>query len=212
MADIVFIIDESSSIGNANFQLVRTFLHSIVSSLDVSSTRVRVGIVTYNDRPTAWSYFDTFTDKEEILQFINILPYNGGGTNTGAALHFTREAIFTEQRGHRKGIQQVAVVITDGESQDDVSEAAIDLRRAGVTVYAVGIKSASMTELVAMASHPPYRHVFNVDSFTKLRPLKQSLQKTLCNNIIHQAITVVTSKTDVKKGLSQCFCLSSLFT
>ncbi|XP_070690879.1 collagen alpha-6(VI) chain-like [Pempheris klunzingeri] len=203
VADIVFIVDESGSIGSANFQHVRSFLHSIVSSLDVSSTRIRVGIVLYNDRPKAQVYLDTFNDKAEILQFIKILPYRGGGTNTGAALNFTREQVFIEERGSRKGVQQVAVVITDGESQDDVSEAAIMLRRTGVTVYAVGIKDASETELVQMASHPPYRHVFNVASFTDLKNLKQSLQKIMCNNLIRQAITDTTSKTDIKEACKQ---------
>ncbi|GLD53284.1 collagen alpha-6(VI) chain-like protein [Lates japonicus] len=118
VADIVFIVDESGSIGTENFQLVRSFLHSIVSGLNVSLTRVRVGIVSYNKEPTAHVYLNTFKDKADILQYINILPYNGGGTNTGAALNFTRDKIFTEKRGSRKGIQKVAVVITDGESQD----------------------------------------------------------------------------------------------
>ncbi|XP_070690878.1 collagen alpha-6(VI) chain-like [Pempheris klunzingeri] len=203
VADIVFIVDESGSIGSANFQHVRSFLHSIVSSLDVSPTRIRVGIVLYNDRPKAQVYLDTFNDKAEILQFIKILPYRGGGTNTGAALNFTREQVFIEERGSRKGVQQVAVVITDGESQDDVSEVAIMLRRTGVTVYAVGIKDASETELVQMASHPPYRHVFNVASFTDLKNLKQSLQKIMCNNLIRQAITDTTSKTDIKEACKQ---------
>lgn len=207
----MFIVDESGSIGTSNFQLVRTFLHSIVSSLDVSPIRVRVGIVTYSDGPTAQVYLDTFNIKAEILQFINILPYRGGGTNTGAALNFTREKIFIEEKGSRNGVQQVAVVITDGKSQDNVSEAAITLRRAGVTVYAVGIENANKTELEEMVSYPPNRHVFTVNSFTHLKPMKQSLQKTLCNNIINQAITVSTSRTDIKEGLNQCFLIESLY-
>ncbi|KAF7644376.1 hypothetical protein LDENG_00223020 [Lucifuga dentata] len=205
LADIVFIVDESGSIGTANFQLVRTFLHSIVNGLDVGLKRVRVGIVTYSDTATAQVYLNTFNDKDEILQFIKILPYRGGGTNTGAALKFTRENLFTKERGSRKskGVQRVAVVITDGESQDDVSESAADLRRAGVTVYAVGIKDVNKTQLVQMASHPPKKHVFIMDSFTKLKSLEQSLQKIMCQNIFHQAISVSTRRSGIKEGCQQ---------
>ncbi|KAF1388531.1 hypothetical protein PFLUV_G00091230 [Perca fluviatilis] len=190
IADIVFIVDESASIGQENFQLVRTFLHSIVSSLDVRPNKVRVGIVTYNEESTAQVYLDTFNNREEILQFIKILPYSGGGTNTGAALTFTLNNTFIEEKGSRKskGVQQVAVVITDGKSQDSVHEAAIRLRRADVTVYSVGIKDANMEELRDMASHPIDRHVFNVNSFTELKSLKHSLQKVICENIIDQAV------------------------
>ncbi|XP_078108114.1 collagen alpha-6(VI) chain-like [Sander vitreus] len=202
IADIVFIVDESGSIGTENFNLMRTFLHSIVSSLDVKPNKVQVGIVTYNEESTAQVYLDTFDNREEILQFIKTLPYNGGGTNTGTALNFTRDSIFIEGKGSRKskGVQQVAVVITDGESQDRVHEAAISLRRADVTVYSVGIENANMEELRDMASHPINRHVFNVNSFTELKALKHSLQKVICENIIDQAVKVSTRESEANKA------------
>nr|XP_046254472.1 collagen alpha-6(VI) chain isoform X2 [Scatophagus argus] len=205
LADIVFIVDESGSIGTTNFQMVRTFLHSIVSGLEVSPARVRVGIVMYNDRPTAQVYLDSFTDKNELLKFIKILPYRGGGTNTGAALNFTQENVFIKQRGSRKekGIQQVAVVITDGESQDDVSTAAAYLRRAGVTVYAVGVKDANEVQLKQIASYPTNKHMFIVDSFSKLKSLEQSIQKVMCLNILRQAVTITTRRTGIKEGCIQ---------
>ena len=208
----MFIVDESGSIGEENFKLVRTFLHSIVSSLDVRPNKVRVGIVTYNEESTPQVYLDTFNNREEILQFINILPYRGGGTNTGAALTFTLNNTFIEEKGSRKskGVQQVAVVITDGKSQDSVHEAAIRLRREDVTVYSVGIKDANMEELRDMASHPIDRHVFNVNSFTELKSLKHSLQKVICENIIDQAVKVSARESEAKKGLNHCFFCSLL--
>uniref|UniRef100_A0A665U1Y2 VWFA domain-containing protein n=1 Tax=Echeneis naucrates TaxID=173247 RepID=A0A665U1Y2_ECHNA len=200
VADVVFIVDESGSIEKTNFQLVRDFLHSMVGSLDVGLNRVRVGLVTYQDSTTAHIYLDTPRGKAEILQYISILPYSGGGTQTGAALNFTREQIFIETRGKRKGVQQVAVVITDGESQDRVSEAALNLRRDGVTIYCIGIRGAKISELEEMASHPSHGHIFNVESFTKLMPLKRELQKILCTNIIHE---VVKEETVIKKACGQ---------
>uniref|UniRef100_A0A3Q0T7H2 VWFA domain-containing protein n=1 Tax=Amphilophus citrinellus TaxID=61819 RepID=A0A3Q0T7H2_AMPCI len=138
-----------------------------------------VGIVTYNDVPTAQANLNTFKDKDEILQFINLLPYRKGGTNTGAALRFTLENIFTDKKGSRKDVPKIALVITDGKSQDNVGDAAIALRRAGVTVYAVGIKEANEAELVEMASYPKSKYVFTVDSFIKLKPLTETLLTTL---------------------------------
>lgn len=202
MADVVFIVDESGSIGTPNFQLVRTFLHSLVNGLEVGKNRVRVGIVTYNDDPKAQVYLDTFDDKNELLDFINILPYHGGGTKTGLALDYTRQTVFVSQKGSRKdrAVQQVAVVITDGKSQDNVSIAAANLRRSGVTVYAVGVKDADKAELRQLASHPTNKHTFIVDSFSKLKTLEVSMQKILCQNIIEQAVSVSTRDSDVKQG------------
>uniref|UniRef100_A0A671U657 VWFA domain-containing protein n=1 Tax=Sparus aurata TaxID=8175 RepID=A0A671U657_SPAAU len=163
VADIVFIVDESGSIGTANFKMVRTFLHSIVSGLEISWAKVRVGIVMYSNGASPQVYLDSFDDKSELLNFIKILPYRGGGTNTGAALNYARDNVFIKARGSRKeqGVQQVAVVITDGKSQDDVSTAAADLRRAGVTIYAIGVKEANKALLDQMASYPHNKHVFN---------------------------------------------------
>ncbi|KAM4580451.1 collagen alpha-6(VI) chain-like isoform 1-T2 [Odontesthes bonariensis] len=191
IADIVFIVDESGSIGVSNFQLVRTFLQSIVSGLEISLTRVRVGIVIYSSKPKMMAYLNTFTNKDNLLNFIKILPYRGGGTNTGAALKYARERVFIKEKGSRKdkGVQQVAVVITDGESQDDVRQAAADLRRAGVTIYSVGVQNAKKTELEQMASYPAKKHVFFVDSFALLKTLELSLKKVLCTNIVTQAVT-----------------------
>ncbi|MEQ2191314.1 hypothetical protein XENOCAPTIV_026363, partial [Xenoophorus captivus] len=212
LADIVFIVDESGSIGDQNFQLVRSFLYSIISGLEISPKRVRVGIVMYNNEPRAQVYLNTFKKKDELLNFINILPYNGGGTNTGAALNFSRENVFITEKGSRKdkGVEQVAVVITDGESQDNVIQAAADLRRAGVTVYSVGVQNANEHELRQMASYPPQKHVFIVDSFAKLKSLEQSLQKTLCYNIIHQAVSVSARRTGIKEGLQYRFIRSAI--
>ena len=208
-------MDESGSIGGTNFQLMRTFLQKMVERLDVQPNRIRVGIVMYNDNPKGRVFLDTFNDKNEILQFIKILPYHGGGTKTGLALNFTRQEVFVKDRGSRRsqGVQQVAVVITDGESQDEVEKEAADLRRDGVTIYAIGIKDADETQLVQIASHPSTKHVYNVDSFVRLKTLQKSLEKTMCHNIFRQAIAVNERRTDIKEGLGpmqlqfrSCFC------
>ena len=196
----MFIIDEARSIGTANFQLILTFLRSVLSGLLISRHKVRVGIVTYSSRPKAHVYLNTFKDQAELLQYINILPYNAGDRYTGAALNFTWENIFTDKRNNA---QRVAVVITGGKSKDSVREAATSLRRNGVTIYAVGMDT-NTAELEMMASYPTYEHVYTMNSFTKLKPLRQSLLKYLCSNIIREVIRVSTRDTYVRQGLNNC--------
>uniref|UniRef100_A0A4W5RXV3 VWFA domain-containing protein n=1 Tax=Hucho hucho TaxID=62062 RepID=A0A4W5RXV3_9TELE len=189
LADIVFIVDESSSSRTANFQLVRGFIHKIVDGLDMDFNRVRVGIVLYSNKASAQVYLNSFQEKTNILQFIKILPYRHSLTYTGEALKYAREKIFIKEKGSRKeqGVQQVAIVIT-GKSQDNVTSHAAALRRAGVTVYAVGIKDAEENELRLIASDPPNKHVLHVDSFAKLKTLEKSLKKRVCYNILKKAV------------------------
>lgn len=196
----MFIVDESGSIGEENFRLIRDFLRSVISSLETGPFKIRVGIVTYNNVSTAHISLNSFRDKADILQFISFLPYRQGDRHTGAALHFTLKNIFTEKKGSREDFPKVAVVITNGKSQDNVEEPAIALRRAGVTVFAVGIKDANKAELLKMASYPKF--VFTVDSFIKLKPLKETLQATLCNTIFQIGVQDKESDAETKEGLN----------
>lgn len=184
----MFIVDESGSITSSNFQQVKHFIHRTISGLEVNSENVRVGMILYNDRPSADFYLNSFNNKSEILDYIKILPYRGGGTATGAALKFAKDNLFTERRGSRKalGVKQIAVIITDGKSQDDVTAPAAELRRSGVTVYALGVKDASVEELKKIGSYPERQFVFNVDSFQMLTSLEKSLRKGLCKDVVNR--------------------------
>lgn len=185
----MFIVDESGSITPSNFELMKHFLKHTIRGLEVNSDSVRVGMVLYNNTPSAQFYLDTFVNKSEILNYVQIIPYRGGGTATGAALKFAKDNLFTKNRGSRKdlGVKQIAVVITDGKSQDEVTNSASELRRSGVTVYALGVKDADVEELINIASHPKRQFVYNVESFQMLRSLEKSLRKSLCKDVISRS-------------------------
>ncbi|MBN3276151.1 CO6A4 protein, partial [Polyodon spathula] len=202
LADIVFLVDESSSIGTQNFQQIRNFIRQTIDSLDVDPKKVRVGVVLYSDTPKVEFYLNTFSRKTDILQYIKTLPYRGGGTNTGAAINFLKTNVFTKSAGSRRtqGVQQIAVVITDGVSEDNVSSPAASLRRTGVKVFAVGIQNASSTELKQIASHPARTYVHTVGSYLKLSSLDVTLQKRICNDIISVAFAVSEQARVLKQG------------
>ncbi|XP_053322224.1 collagen alpha-6(VI) chain-like isoform X2 [Spea bombifrons] len=202
VADIVFLIDESSSIGATNFQLTRVFLHKVVNALDISLNNVRVGLVLYSDEPRLEFKLNTFNEKFEILDYITKLPYRGGKAHTGAALDFLRKKMFSKQNGGRahQGVQQIAVVMTNGQSMDNFTKAAAKLRRSGVEVFAVGFQNASNPELETIASHPPRRHVTNLQSFLQLSNIEQRLKKRLCNEIVLQSFSVPMFARTLREG------------
>lgn len=202
IADIVFIVDESGNMGPENFQLVRNFLLNTISGLEVGSNKVRIAIVHYSDVPRADVYLNTFSDKSQILQYVHRLSYGRGKAYTGAALRFAKDQVFTKQRGSRgdEHVQQIAVVITDGWSADDIDAPAAELRRSGVTVFALGIKNVNVQELKEIASYPPRKFVFNVESFNKLNALSSMITKSLCGDITSNFIPLITDFT-IQKGL-----------
>ncbi|KAM5156748.1 collagen alpha-4(VI) chain-like [Mantella aurantiaca] len=202
LADIVFVIDESSDIGDTNFQLTRVFLHKVVNALETGLNKVRVGLVLYSDKPNLEFKLNTFKEKYEILDYITKLPYRGGQTHTGAALSFVKKELFSEKNGGRahQGVQQIAVVMTGGQSKDDVTKPAAKLRRSGIEVFAVGFQNANKTELKNIVSHPARKHITNVKSFLQLSNIELRLKKLLCREIVVQSFAVPALVRSVKDG------------
>uniref|UniRef100_A0A3B3YFE1 VWFA domain-containing protein n=1 Tax=Poecilia mexicana TaxID=48701 RepID=A0A3B3YFE1_9TELE len=157
-----------------------------------------VGIVTYNEAPKAHAYLDSFQDRTEAQQFIKLLPYRGGGSNTGAALRFTLESVF-KGRGSREDVQKVAIVVTDSKSQDSVKEAVAELHWFPVRVFAIGVNEKT-PDLYDMASYPTNRHVFAVDNFMQLKPLRKVMQKSICSSIIQGSVNSFKNSADIKEG------------
>ena len=50
--------------------------------------------------------------------FISQIRYVRGSTNTGLALKMAREDMFDHRRGDRPNVDNVCIVITDGDSDD----------------------------------------------------------------------------------------------
>ncbi|TSV02093.1 Collagen alpha-6(VI) chain [Bagarius yarrelli] len=181
-ADIVFLVDGSASIGLKNFQQIREFLSSVVMNFDIAPNKVRVGMVQFSDTPKTEFSLNTYEEKQEILDYIKRLPYKTGGTNTGEALQFLLKNHFTEKAGSRANemVPQIAFVITDGNSQDEVEPYAQELRQKGIQVYAIGIKEADEKFLKKLASQPYENHVYSVSDFNALQEISLSVSRELC--------------------------------
>uniref|UniRef100_A0A8B9SDP2 VWFA domain-containing protein n=1 Tax=Apteryx owenii TaxID=8824 RepID=A0A8B9SDP2_APTOW len=195
-------------IGSKNFQLIRAFLLKIVNALDIGPSNVRVGLVLYSNEPRLEFSLDTFKDKSEILNYLKNLPYRGGQTYTGVAIEFLRKKVFTQEAGSRKkqGVQQIAVVITDGQSLDNYTEPASKLRRKGVTVYAVGIQNTTeSSKLDKIATYPPRKHVISLKFFLQLSNIEWKIKKRLCNEIVTKTFVAPLQLRNLKEGLMQAY-------
>ncbi|KAF7459769.1 hypothetical protein GHT09_020250 [Marmota monax] len=185
LADIVFLVDSSTSIGPQNFQKVKNFLYSIVLGLDISSDRVQVALAQYNDNIYPAFQLNQYPLKSVVLEHIQNLPYRTGGTNTGSALEFIRTNYLTESGGSRAKdrVPQIVILVTDGESNDEVQDAADQLKEDGVIVYVVGVNVQDVQELKKIASEPYEKFLFNTENFNILQEFSGSLLQTLCSAV-----------------------------
>lgn len=142
-------------------------------------------MVQFSDTPKTEFFLNTYEEKQEILDYLKGLPYKTGGTNTGRALQFLLQNHFVEQAGSRANqmVPQIAFVITDGESQDDVEPYAQELRQKGIKVYAIGIKDAQEKFLKKLASQPYDHHVYRVSDFNALQKISLVVSRELCTTV-----------------------------
>ncbi|XP_008275357.1 cochlin [Stegastes partitus] len=92
--NIGFLIDGSSSVGDANFRLVLDFLAGIARSFDISDVGARIGAVQFTyDQRLEFGLFD-YSNKEEAINALRRIPYMAGGTSTGSAISFATQKLF----------------------------------------------------------------------------------------------------------------------
>lgn len=183
--DLVFILDTSSSVGKENFEKIRQWVANLVESFDVGVEKTRVAVVRYSDRPTAEFNLGRYKTLEEVKRAAGNIRYLGGNTKTGDAISFTTNNIFTERTGARpaaKGIQKVAILLTDGRSQDFVLEPSVAAAAAGIRLFAVGIGEALKEELEEIAAEPKSAHVFHVTDFDAIDKIRGRLRRRLCES------------------------------
>ncbi|XP_054236851.1 collagen alpha-3(VI) chain [Indicator indicator] len=173
VADIIFLVDSSWSIGKEHFQLVREFLYDVVKALDVGGNDFRFALVQFSGNPHTEFQLNTYPSTRDVLSHIANMSYVGGDTETGKGLEYLIENHLTEAAGSRagEGVPQVIIVLTDGRSRDDVSLPSSVLKSGHVNMFAVGVQDAVEGELKEIASEPFGLHLFNLENFTVLHDI-----------------------------------------
>ena len=185
--DLLFLLDESGSVGSTNHQLGLRFMESVVSFYDISLDGTRVAVISFSIGANVEFDFDDHSTLQQVQNAIREIRYSGGYTYTGLALQSAAE-LFNDPsssgtRPASAGIPRVVVLITDGRSNIfSITQPAIDLRAAGVTVYSIGIGNYNLDELLFIASDPDSDHVFLLQSYTDAAFFTQLLRGTTCDS------------------------------
>ena len=186
VADIVFLIDESGSVGFKNFLKIKQFVIDVVASLKIGENNVRVGVVTFSSYTFIKFHLNKYFDKQRMINAINNIGYFGGNTNTHKALRILRYTAFTKRNGDRIGVPNIAIVVTDGISSNvrATIKEAVALQKSGVVIFSIGIgKYLQQYELIVMASKPKSEHKLSADSFVALQYIREDLTKKLCEGM-----------------------------
>lgn len=70
-ADIVFLLDSSSSIGKDNFHKLEDFLKDVASKLPVSQDGIHVGLMQYSSYPSLEFPLNLYSSRYDVLKAID---------------------------------------------------------------------------------------------------------------------------------------------
>ncbi|RXM33127.1 Collagen alpha-1(XXI) chain [Acipenser ruthenus] len=184
-SDLVFILDGSWSVGDTNFEIIKRWLVNITSNFDIGQTFTQVGVVQYSDNPLLEIPLGKYASSEELIEAMESIQYMGGNTQTGIAIKFAWENMFAHSVRAANGVTKIAVVLTDGKSQDEVKHAAEEARKNRITLFAVGIGSETEeAELNAIANKPSSTYVFYVDDYLVISRIREMMSQKLCEETV----------------------------
>uniref|UniRef100_W5N2C8 von Willebrand factor A domain-containing protein 2 n=1 Tax=Lepisosteus oculatus TaxID=7918 RepID=W5N2C8_LEPOC len=161
--DVLFLLDGSYSVGKGGFERSKHFALKLTDALDISPERVRVGVIQYSSTPRLEFSLDSCPTRDELKQRLKKLSFKGGSTQTGLALKYVIRKGFPG--GRNTTIPHVLIILTDGKSQGAVQLPADQLKKNGITIFAVGIRYPRWEELHILASVPSEQHVLFAEHF-----------------------------------------------
>ncbi|XP_034471249.1 sushi, von Willebrand factor type A, EGF and pentraxin domain-containing protein 1 isoform X3 [Hippoglossus hippoglossus] len=173
--DLVFLVDESSSVGANNFLSELRFIRKMLSDFPVAAENTRVALVTFSSKTHVVTRVDHITAPKShhhkcslFNKEIPAINYRGGGTYTKGAFQRAAQIL----RHSRANATKVIFLITDGYSNGgDPRPVAAALRERGVEIFTLGIWQGNIRELHDMASHPKDQHCYLVHNFAEFEAL-----------------------------------------
>ncbi|XP_029944330.1 sushi, von Willebrand factor type A, EGF and pentraxin domain-containing protein 1 isoform X2 [Salarias fasciatus] len=173
--DLVFLVDESSSVGANNFLSELRFVRKMLSDFPVAAENTRVALVTFSSKTHVVTRVDHISSPKShqhkcslFNQEIPAISYRGGGTFTKGAFQRAAQIL----RHSRSNASKVIFLITDGYSNGgDPRPVAAALRERGVEIFTLGIWQGNIRELHDMASQPKDQHCYLVHNFAEFEAL-----------------------------------------
>lgn len=198
--DVAFLIDGTDNV-RADFPYIRDFIIKVIEPLDIGIDKVRVSVVQHSERPSPSFYLNTYQTKDEVIRAVNGLSVAGGRSlNTGAALRFMKDTIFSERLGSRtaQNVPQFLIVLSGSRSRDNVKEPAGSLKTEGVVPFGVGVKDADPKQIEAISHNPSF--AFNVKEFSELSTIPGQLNTYV--SLPKEQLEVV-----LQQGRNKLFCI-----
>lgn len=173
--DVVFLLDSSDG-SLQGFTDIKDFVQSIVVDLNIDPHIDRVAVVQYSNRAETDFNLGRYSTVGDVLNAVRGLKHKGGyPPNTGAALQYVKDHVFTTGSGSRilEGVPQILILLSGGRGGDDLRTPARVLRETGVISIAIGTSDADTLELQTISHMPSY--ALSITDFKELPTAKSGV-------------------------------------
>ncbi|KAK3083273.1 hypothetical protein FSP39_018154 [Pinctada imbricata] len=180
--DIVFLMDGSDSINDADFIRQKAFVANMIDNFEIGAEAIHVGMVVYSTMIGETVGLQQSRSKNLLKIFAKSLKHPKVGTNTARGIERVRKMMREEGRSFAP---KVMVVITDGRSTNPAKTVAqANLAKVeGISVIAIGVGTAIFRdELRQIASNPT--QVFEVVDFEDLKQIITAMRDLICQGLI----------------------------
>ena len=181
-------MDSSGSIGSGDFEQQKSFIKGMVDLFETDTGKIRVGVVSYSNWAFLEFHLNQYKDKVHINGHIDEVLHYKGDTNTGSAISYMREVMFSEHNGARDGVPHIAIVLTDGRSNDPMftQQEAAKAHADNIAIFAIGVgHDISRYELEGIATEGDgeEQYIFQVSDYNALNYIKELLAIRACEGL-----------------------------
>lgn len=99
--DLVFVLDNSGSVGKDNFEKVKEFVKRVIDFFNIGVDGTHVSVVTYDTDTRIEFKLNKYFTKNDLRNAVDDIEYNGYLTYTGEALNTVRQQVLTTNAGMR---------------------------------------------------------------------------------------------------------------
>ncbi|CAG5136835.1 unnamed protein product, partial [Candidula unifasciata] len=153
-ADVVLILDSSTSIGSAQFSAIKGYAQTLVSEMNVETCNIHVGVIKYSSAAMIQFNLGVYDTEDEIIQGIQRISFTPARANMAEAIRVVRTQMFNNRNGDRPSARNIAFLLTDGSAEinRDITSSEIDLTiDAGVRLVPLGVSPRDRTEIEYIA-------------------------------------------------------------
>ncbi|XP_060112805.1 integrin alpha-X-like [Heteronotia binoei] len=183
--DAVILFDDSGSIATIDFATMLDFILKLAAS--VAEPDVQFAFVQFSTEVSIVVNFAEYAHLGgQVEAKIRSVLHRRGNTYTPTAIRFVADQVFTLEGGMRQHSKKLLIVLTDGESNDEIvtfDEAKEATDKKGIIRYAIGVgkeflnSKQARDELRNIASSP--ENVFSVRNFEALHTLQNQLKEKI---------------------------------